>query len=146
MPNKRFERDAVSLTTETQAMIRQALEQSWSDKTSVCFNPSIAPLSYGQCAPTTIVVFEKFGDEILRTEVRRYDETPIRHFYNRIAGQRYDFTADQFNIPDYWREVVYQDIPSTVSEATTEMLPGQLEAMRSAFAVAFGQEGNEKNG
>ena len=121
-------------------MIRQMLEQSWSENTSVCFNPAIAPLSYGQCAPTAIVVFERFGGEILRTGVQRCDGTSIRHFYNRIAGQRYDFTADQFDIPDYWRKVVYEDISSSVDEAITETLPGQLETMRSAFARAWQKE------
>ena len=124
-------------------MIRRALEQSWSEKTSVCFNPSIAPLSYGQCAPTAICVFEKFGGEILRTEVQKYDGTSIRHFYNRISGQRYDFTTGQFDIPDYWVELTYKDIPSSVSEALTETLPGQMGAMRSAFAVAWQKVGGQ---
>jgi hypothetical protein len=138
--------DAALLTTETQAMIRKVFEQSWSENTSVCFNPAIAPLSYGQCAPTTIVVFERFGGEILRTRVQRCDGTSIRHFYNRIAGQRYDFTADQFDIPDYWRKVVYEDISSSVDEVITETLQGQLEAMRLAFAIAWKKEGVNKHG
>ena len=125
------------LTKDTQLIIRKALEQSWSEKISVCFNPSIAPLSYGQCAPTAIVVFEQFGGEILRTEVQKFDGTSIRHFYNRISGQRHDFTEDQFNIPDYWTEVTYKDIPSNVSEALTETLHGQIEAMRAAFTIEW---------
>jgi len=133
------------LTVESQAIIRNALEQSWSERTSVCFNPSIAPLSYGQCAPTAIAVFEKFGGEILRTEVKKYDGTSIRHFYNRISGQRYDFTADQFDIPNYWAELTYKDLLSSVEEALTETLPGQIEAMRSAFSVAWQKIGG-KNG
>lgn len=126
-----------TLTKETQTTIRRLLDQCWSDKTSVCFNPSIAPLSYGQCAPTAIIVFERFGGEILRTDALKCDGTSIRHFYNRIDGQRYDFTADQFNIPDYWAELTYKDIPSSVSDALTETLNGQVEAMRSAFTVAW---------
>jgi hypothetical protein len=123
------------------AAIRQALEQSWSEKTSVCYNPESAPLSYGQCAPTAIVVFETFGGEILRTEVPKWDGSLIRHFYNRIDGQRHDFTGDQFNIPDdpdYWGEFIYKDILSSVAEAASETLPGQLVAMRLAFAKAMG--------
>jgi len=132
--------NAPLFTSETKAKIRLALEHSWSDETSVCYNPSIAPLSYGQCAPTAIVVFEVYGGEILRTEVQKVNGKLIRHFYNRINGHRHDFAADQFNIPDYWCEVVYKDIPSSVEEALTEMLPGQLEAMRSAFRQALEQE------
>jgi hypothetical protein len=122
-------------------MLRKALEESWSEKTSVCFDPSIAPLSYGHCAPTAIVVFEKFGGEIMRTEVQKFDGTFIRHFYNRISGQRYDFTADQFDIPDYYKELTYKDILSSVKEALSETLPGQMSAMRAAFATAWQQVG-----
>ena len=120
-----------------QAQVRRALETSWSERTSVCFNPSIAPVSYGQCAVTAIVVFETFGGEILRSEIVRFNGTKARHFYNRIDGQRIDFTADQLNMPSYWLMPSYLDIISSVSEATTELMPGQLEAMRSAFRVAM---------
>ena len=130
------------LTAPTQARIRRALEQSWSNKTSVCFNPDIAPRSYGQCAPTAVVVFEMYGGEVLRTAVKKYDGSSIRHFYNRIGGQRYDFTADQFNTPGYWGELSYDDIASSVAEAKTETLSGQLEAMRTAFAAALSREGS----
>jgi hypothetical protein len=125
----------VRFTEEVKANIRLALEQSWSAKTSLCFHQD-APLSYGQCAPTAIVLFEKFGGEILRTEVRKKNGDVIRHFYNLIEGDRHDFTADQFNIPDYFEEVIYRDILSSVEEASTEMVEDQLEAMREAFSIA----------
>jgi hypothetical protein len=125
-------------------MIRRALEQCWSEKTSVCFNPKIAPISYGQCAPTAIAVFEHFGGEIMRTEVKTYDGRCIRHFYNRISGKCYDFTADQFNDREYWVKLTYMDLLSSVSEALTEMLPGQIEYMRSAFAAAWQQQAGRK--
>lgn len=128
------------LTASTQSKIRRALEQSWSDKTSVCFNPDIAPRSYGQCAPTAVVVFETFGGEILKTSVKKHDGSSIRHFYNRIGGRRYDFTADQFNIPNYWRELFYEDIVSSAADAETETLSGQLETIRIAFSLALGNE------
>lgn len=126
------------LSTEVEEVVRRALVRSWSGRTSVCFNPDIAPPSYGQCAPTVVVVFETFGGEILRTEAIRYDGGVIRHFYNRIGGKRYDFTADQFDVTGYILEFTHKDIPSSVEEAITEMLPGQLEAMRSAFSSALG--------
>ena len=90
-----------------------ALERSWSAKTSICYSPS-AVVSYGQCAPTAIVVWENFGGEILKT-----DGWPPngRHFYNRIDGRRYDFTADQFEMPGYSHEVEYKDILSSADEA-----------------------------
>ena len=123
-----------ALSPDREAMLQRALAKSWSERTSICFNPSLAPRSYGQCAPTAIVIFELCGGEILRTAVLKQDGVAIRHFYNRISGRRHDFTADQFEIPDYWKTVEYQDIPSSVEEALTETLPGQVDAMRSAFA------------
>lgn len=125
------------LSSKTNESIRQALEQSWSIKTSVCFNPTIAPRSYGQCAPTAAVLQEQYGGEILRTEVKKLDGGSIRHFYNRIGGERIDFTADQFNIQNYWSELEYADIPSSLEEAYTEMLPCQLASMRHAFCNAI---------
>ena len=113
--------------------VRSALERSWSAKTSVCWSPTAAP-SYGQCAPTAIVVWERFGGEILKT-----DGWPPegRHFYNRIDGKRFDFTADQFEMPDYSHKVEYKDMMSSAEEATTEMLSGQLDEMRYAFNRAL---------
>lgn len=113
--------------------IRCALERSWSDKTSVCYSTSDAP-TYGQCAPTAIVIWETFGGEILKT-----DGWPPkgRHFYNRIDGIRYDFTADQFEMPDYSHKVEYKDILSNVTEATAETMAGQIDEMRAAFRNAL---------
>ncbi len=117
--------------------IRKALERSWSEKTSYCYSKEAAP-SYGQCAPTAIVVWETFGGEILRT-----DGWPPqgRHFYNRIDGFRYDFTADQFEMPGYSRKVEYKDILSSPEEAATEAYPSQIDEMRAAFGKALKDAG-----
>jgi hypothetical protein len=127
------------LSQSTKELIHRALERSWSAKTSVCYNPKIAPLSYGQCAPTAVVIAETFGGDILKTQVTKKDGTSVRHFYNRIEGQRYDFTRSQFDdLPDYWGgPIVYDDTLSSASEAMTEMFPGQLEEMKSAFKKAL---------
>lgn len=113
--------------------IKHALECSWSDKTSVCYSPSAAP-SYGQWAPTAIIIWETFGGEILKT-----DGWPPngRHFYNRIDGTRCDFTADQFAMPDYSHKVEYKDILSNAAEAGTETMAGQIDELRKAFRNAL---------
>lgn len=128
----------IPLPPEAKLRIRTALERSWSKYTSFCFDPKIAPISYGQCAQTAAILFETFGGEILRTEVRKLDGSSIRHFYNRIGGERIDFTADQFDIPNYWLELTYSDVSSSLEEACTEMCEGQHEAMRHAFRAAWG--------
>ncbi len=135
------DRKVRALTEDTKDLVQQALEQCWSLETSVCYKPEIAPLSYGQCAPTAAVVADAFGGEILRTQVPKKDGTSVRHFYNRIDGQRFDFTRSQFDdLPEYWGPVVYDDINSSLAEAMTEMLPGQLEAMRAAFRKALDEQ------
>jgi hypothetical protein len=80
-----------------------------------------APPSYGQCAPTAIVIWERFGGEILKT-----DGWPPngRHFYNRIDGTGLDFTADQFEDPQYSHKVEYKDLVSNSEEAEAETLLG----------------------
>ena len=116
--------------------IRRALVRSWSEKTSVCFSSDAAP-SYGQCAPTAIVIWETFGGEILKT-----DGWPPngRHFYNRIDGTRYDFTADQFSMLGYSHDVKYKDILSNEVEAMSEAMPGQVDELRRAFCKAFKED------
>ena len=61
--------NCTTLSEDTKELVRRALECSWSSKTSICYNPKIAPLSYGQCAPTAVVVAEMFGGEILKSQV-----------------------------------------------------------------------------
>ena len=112
--------------------VRRALELSWSAETSVCFSPDAFP-SYGQCAQTAIVVQERFGGEILRTTGWHGRGN---HFYNRIAGKRIDFTADQFTMPNYSYALTYEDHLSSAAEAAEETLAGQVEALRRAFAQA----------
>ena len=116
--------------------VRRALERSWSAKTSICFSQDAAP-SYGQCAQTAIVIRETFGGEILKTSGWPPNG---RHFYNRIDGTRYDFTADQFSMPDYSHDVSYDDILSSVEEAENETMFGQVEELRRAFRKAFNDE------
>ncbi len=114
--------------------IQKALLCSWSRDTSICYTED-APASYGQCAQTAIIICEKFGGEILKTD----GWPPVgRHFYNRIDGIRYDFTSDQFKTPEDYHKIQYKDFPSSIEEAMTETLPKQIESMRDAFDKAFG--------
>ncbi len=116
--------------------IRAALEHSWSGETSVCFSPEAYP-SYGQCAQTAIVIQETLGGEVLRTT--GWHGTG-NHFYNRIAGERVDFTADQFTMPGYSYDLKYEDRSSNVAEAEEECLPGQVDALRHAFIKALDED------
>jgi hypothetical protein len=114
--------------------VRRALTRSWSDKTSGSYHPNETPLSSGQCAPTAVVIFETFGGEILKTDSVPNIVSGL-HFYNFINGQRYDFTADQFDEP-----IEYKDIPSNSTEAQAITTAGQVDAMRSAFFREWKQQ------
>jgi hypothetical protein len=113
--------------------IREALERSWSARTSLCFSPNAFP-SYGQCAQTAIVIQEHFGGQILRTTGWHGKGT---HFYNRIDGERIDLTADQFKMPGYSYDLRYEDNLSSVAEALEETLPNQVDELRIAFLRNF---------
>lgn len=117
------------MKTEAFKRFRLALEKSWSAETSVCYSTEAAP-SYGQCAQTAIVIQEHLGGEILRTTGWHGKG---RHFYNRIAGERVDFTADQFSMPGYSYDLKYEDHLSSAEEALSETIPGQVDALRIAF-------------
>lgn len=87
------------------------------------------------------MIAETFWGEILKTHVPKQDGASVRHFYNRIEGQRYDFTRSQFDdLPDYWDPVAYDDTPSNLADAMTEMLLGQLKETRVALKKALYEE------
>ena len=114
--------------------IRQALLSSWSPNTCDIFTKAMHS-SYGQCAQTAIVVQEHFGGEILQTSGWPPNG---RHFYNRVDGERLDFTAEQFSCnPQYQLQISYADTPSNAFEAQTEASPIQIATMRSAFSLAL---------
>lgn len=124
------------LTPDVENAVRQALLATWSKQTQPAFCPGTP--SYNQCAQTAIVIFERFGGEILKTTVTMCDGSQIEHFYNCIGGRRYDFTKDQFEISDFVKPVDYQDIPSSLQEAEKTLQSRQLTAMRNGFNYAYG--------
>lgn len=124
------------LTLEIEEAIRQALLATWSERTQPAFCPETP--SYNQCAQTAIVIFERFGGEILKTKVAMCDGSRIEHFYNRIGGQLYDFTKDQFEIAGFVKPINYQNTPSGPQEAEKTLQSSQLIAMRNGFNYVYG--------
>ena len=85
--------------------IYEALIKSWSIKTSSKW--TIENPAKGQCGVTALVAQDIYGGEIKKTKVRE-----VWHFYNCIAGQRFDFTETQFN-----ERLNYLDAESNREEA-----------------------------
>lgn len=102
-----------------EVMIRDALRSAWSLETAVQWTPE-NPAS-GQCNVTAAVIYDLFGGEILRTRL-----PDVWHYYNRIEGQRVDFTDSQFTARDalFSAPEPYDDA-STTREAALAGIPGR---------------------
>lgn len=101
--------------------IQSALRKAWSLATAsqwTANNPAA-----GQCNVTSLLLHELFGGDLLKTPLPAGD-----HFYNRIDGLRYDFTASQFDQP-----VAYMDLPTDRADAELGTTDDQLAELRVAF-------------
>jgi hypothetical protein len=101
--------------------VQRTLRNAWSLSTASQWTP--ANPAAGQCNVTALLVHELFGGELLKTPLPAGD-----HFYNRIEGRRYDFTASQFEQP-----IAYMDIATDLADAEQGASRDQLIALRDAF-------------
>jgi hypothetical protein len=101
----------------------QQLRRSWSIEASSRWQPG-NPAS-GQCGVTALVVQDKLGGEILKTDVNG-----AWHFYNRIDGKRVDFTMSQFDSP-----IGYDDVPSSRDEALCDCSKQQYELLKGRAGI-----------
>jgi hypothetical protein len=116
--------------TEDLGAILRALRQAWCRETAPQW--SAANPACGQCDVTALVIHERFGGEILKTDVGG-----VPHFYNRIGGTRHDFTASQFTeLP------MYRDERSSHDEvlASNPRTRGQYELLLRRFDEAFARK------
>ncbi|MEY9884293.1 hypothetical protein [Bradyrhizobium sp. USDA 329] len=101
--------------------VQRTLHKAWSLATAgqwTANNPAA-----GQCNVTALLIHELFGGDLLRTPLSAGD-----HFYNRIEGRRYDFTASQFDQP-----IAYMDLPASRTDAELGATSDQLAELRVAF-------------
>ena len=98
-----------------------ALYKAWSLSTSSQWTAD-KPAA-GQCNVTALLIHDLFGGDLLKTPLPEGD-----HFYNRIGGQRYDFTASQFDQP-----IAHADLPASRAEAEQGATRSQLAELRTAF-------------
>jgi hypothetical protein len=83
----------------------------------------------GQCSVTALVVQDLLGGDILKTDI-----DGAWHFYNRIAGRRWDLTISQFDRP-----IGYDDLPSSRDEALSDTSPKCYELLRRRVRQSRGQ-------
>jgi hypothetical protein len=101
--------------------VQSALRKAWSLATAsqwTASNPAA-----GQGNVTSLLIHELFGGELLRTPLPAGD-----HFYNRIRGRRYDFTASQFDQP-----IAYKDLPASRADVELGATSDELAELRAAF-------------
>jgi hypothetical protein len=101
--------------------VQSALRKAWSLSTASRWTP--ANPAAGQCNVTSLLVHDLFGGELLKTPLPAGD-----HFYNRIGGRRYDFTASQFEQP-----IAYMDLPANRADAEPGATSDELAELRAAF-------------
>jgi len=103
--------------------VHRALRKAWSPSTAsqwTASNPAA-----GQCNVTSLLIHDMFGGELLKTPLPAGD-----HFYNRIEGKRYDFTASQFDA-----SIDYLDLPASRADAERGATGPQLADLKSAFRL-----------
>ena len=100
----------------------EKIPRCWSTRTSGKYtehNPA-----RGQCSVTALVAQDCLGGDIVKTDVNG-----DWHFYNLIGGDRYDFTAKQFDGP-----IDYQDKKSSREDAFSDTTVAQYEALSRNFS------------
>jgi hypothetical protein len=109
--------------------VQRALRKAWSLSTAsqwTADNPAA-----GQCNVTSLLIHELFGGDLLKTPLPAGD-----HFYNRIGGNSYDFTASQFEQP-----IAYMDIATDPADAEQGATRDQLAELRAAFQERHASSG-----
>jgi hypothetical protein len=101
--------------------VESALRKAWSLSTASKWTPNNP--AAGQCNVTSLLIHELFGGELLKTPLPAGD-----HFYNRIGGRRYDFTASQFDRP-----IAYMDLPTNRADAELGATNDELAELKAAF-------------
>ena len=101
--------------------VQSALRKLWSLSTARQWTPDNP--ATGQCNVTALLVHELFGGDLLKTPLAAGN-----HFYNRIAGRRYDFTESQFDQP-----IAYMDLPTSRADAERGATSDELTNLRAAF-------------
>ena len=86
--------------------VYEALKGSLELESDRKLTPDNRPI--GQDSLISLLIHDIFGGEILKTHKRKN-----WHFYNRIEGERVDFTGSEVKFD---RDAIFEDIPSTPDE------------------------------
>lgn len=109
-------------------VVQEALKRSW----ELDNNPGFTPVNpeEGQDSLISLLIHDIFGGEILKTHKKKG-----WHFYNRIDGERIDFTGSEMS--KFSEENRFEDIPSTPDETYSYFEQEDYSTFLMRFVRAF---------
>ena len=107
--------------------VRRALNKSWSSQTARQWTKN-RPFE-GQCNVTAAAIQELFDGDILKTPWNEQTD----HYYNRIGGEVFDLTDDQFDTP-----IFYANALSSTEEASQGFTEIEYDTLKQALLRNLG--------
>jgi hypothetical protein len=109
-------------------VVQEALKRTW----NLDNNPGLTPDSPAddQSSVTSLLIFDIFGGEILKTHKKKG-----WHFYNRINGERIDFTRSERGKSS--KDNRFEDLPSTPDETHNYFVQEDYPTLFTRFIRAF---------
>jgi hypothetical protein len=108
--------------------IQEALKQTWAWENNLPAQKNIS--IKGQDKEVSLLIHDIFGAEILKTH-----EKKGWHFYNRIDGERIDFSNSKTRKQP--EDGHFEDIPSTPEETCLYFEPVDYSRFYTKFTLAF---------
>ena len=108
-------------------VVYEALKGSLELESDRKLTPDNRPI--GQDSLISLLIHDIFGGEILKTHKRKN-----WHFYNRIEGERVDFTGSEVKFD---REAIFEDIPSTPDETYDYIDQTDYTTFFTKFVMTF---------
>lgn len=109
-------------------VVQEALKRSW----ALDNNPDLKAEDHAddQDSVVSLLIHDIFGGEILKTHKKKG-----WHFYNRVNGERMDFTVSEMDKSS--GDNLFEDIPSTPDETYNYLQPEDYSNYFMKFVRAF---------
>jgi hypothetical protein len=109
-------------------VVQNALKRSWGLENDPGWTSD--GLAHGLSSLTSVLIHDIFGGEILKTRYKKG-----WHFYNRVDGERIDFTRSEMDKPDEGHP--FEDLPSSTDETNSYFEQEDYTTFLLKFIRAF---------
>ena len=109
-------------------VVQKALKRSWALDTNPTWMPDNP--ADGQGSVTSLLIYNIFGGDILKTHKKKG-----WHFYNRIDGERIDFTRPEMGKSSEGNR--FEDLPSSPDEANNYFEQEEYSSLFIRFIRAY---------